>query len=108
VRITVKDHVASNDEIRERVEEALPVGSSLEQIQEYLETEGKKEGIRDTARDLSRADHYSVLLDMGIAPDTPIYVAVVPREGSSLDIYFVLDEDLRLQRVLTYEYFEGL
>ena len=105
--LTVGDRIPSADALQARIEEELKPGASLAQIRAYLDSEGRDEGIEDGDTQISSAGQYSDLRDMGLPADTPIYQTIVRGELRGLDIFFVLDKDLRLQRVIVIEYHTG-
>ena len=90
--------------MQQAIEHGIPPGASLDEITAWLNTEGKKRGIEHGGDRTSKAFDYSRLLDLGVPPDTRVYHAIL-RGNPGLNIYFLLDEGIRFQRVIVQQYF---
>jgi hypothetical protein len=91
----------SAEGLQQAIEQDIPVGSPLEDIQEWLATEGRKERVEGScAKDeLGLVSDDSTLLDRGLPPDMPVCRAIV-HGNPALTIRFILDRHLRFQQVV--------
>jgi hypothetical protein len=82
--------------IQESVEASIKPGATLAEIQAYLDGQDIEH-----SPEVGNASNWSELEKYGLPPDTPIYAAIVRGSRfSSVSIIFVLDKDLRFQRLI--------
>lgn len=91
------------------ISQNLSPGASSEEIIAFLDSRGIHHG------SVERVGYYKdVLLDAGFDPDTKIIGAIIPDTSrtfistSDISIYFILDEDYRLQEYIVDEVFTSL
>lgn len=95
----------SLERIERSVTEHLQPGASFEEINVYLDEEGKKAGLEVRAEATSTAFSFTGLGN--VAPDTPVFVAAAHGQISSVTVVFVLGEDLSLRKAVFFEHFSG-
>jgi hypothetical protein len=102
-------HRTTVAEVESMISQNLSPGASSEEIIAFLDSRGIDHG------SVERVGYYnSVLLDAGFDPDTKIIGAIIPDTSrtfistSDISIYFILDEDYRLQEYIVNEVFTSL
>lgn len=95
-------------EVQELMESNLPRGSSQAEIRAFLDSEDIAYGVAGNASD------WSVLREYDVSADTQVLGAIVrDTSGSSLfvtediDIFFILDDAGRLNRIITRPVYTG-
>jgi hypothetical protein len=92
----VREDIPSADNIRKSIEANVKPGATVGEIQIYLDSKGIEH-----AQDVGNASNWSELEKYRLPPDTPIYAGIVRGSRlSSVSIIFVLDKDLRFQRLI--------
>jgi hypothetical protein len=96
----LREDIPSPDKIRESIEADIKPGATVEEIQTYLDARGI-----DHAEGVGNASNWSPLEKYDLPPNTPIYAGIVRGSRlSGVSIVFVLDNDLRFQRLILIEW----
>jgi hypothetical protein len=83
--------------IQKSVEANIKPGATLKEIQAYLDSQG----IEQDPRVVYDASTWSELDKYNLPPDTKVYDGIVRgSRSSSVSIVFVLDKDLKFQRLI--------
>ena len=86
-------------EFKAEIEEDLGPGASIEDIEGYLLTEGQDKDLRYTT-DIRTVKRNSDVAGLGVPVDTP-YIQATQGDGlGGFDVFFILDDQMLLQRVI--------
>ncbi len=93
----IREDIPSEEKIRESIEESIRPGASVEEIVAYLDSQGIKH-----SSSVLRTTKWTYSDDYGIPEGTNVLGAGVHGSRSSgVSIIFILDEDLRFERLVT-------
>ena len=93
------EDIPSADKVRKSIEADIKPGATLAEIQAYLDAEHIDHG-----PGVDKASDWSELEEYNLPPDALVYAAIVRGSRlSSVSIIFVLDRDLRFQRLILIE-----